>query len=338
MKIGNFKSVPSHAVFIIAEIGINHEGSVEQCATMIEQAAAAGADAIKLQTVDADENYVVGTESYDLFKASALSRDETARMFDLARSLGVEPFTTVGDYKTLDWVEKLDPPAYKISSGLLTHTPLLKRIAAYSKPLLISSGMATEAEIDAAVNVARQQGNDQVTLFQCTSLYPAPVESLHLSVIPWMADRWGTEVGFSDHSLGDEAAQLAVAAGAVMLEKHFTLDSARTGFDHGISLEPDGFKKMVAAVRRVEQIMGNPEKVLDERLGHQQRKFTRCLVARQNIEPGDLFNEDNLAVKRPLPDQRGLEPSYYDRVLGRRSKRILKPDEPVSTADVEALD
>ena len=338
MQIGDFRPVPGHRVFLIAEIGINHEGSVEQCARMIEQAAVAGADAVKLQTVDADENYVAGTESYKIFKHSALSREETANMFDLARSLGVIPFTTVGDFRTLAWVEQLDPPAYKISSGLLTHLPLLKRIAAYGKPLLISSGMATEAEIDAAVNIARQQGNEQLTLFQCTSLYPAPLESLHLSVIPRMAERWGTEVGFSDHSLGDKAAQLAVAAGAVMLEKHFTLDSTRPGFDHGISLEPDGFKKMVAAVRRVEQIMGSPEKVLDEQLGRQQRKFTRCLVARQDIEPGDVFNEDNLAVKRPLLDQRGLEPSYYDRVLGRRSKRKLKHDEPVSTADVEGLD
>ena len=172
---------PGAPVAVIAEIGINHEGDAGTCARMIEAAAAAGADAIKLQTIDADENYVRGTESYELFHKSGLGREGTAEMFEFARRNGVEPFTTAGDPATLEWVDRLAPAAHKFSSGLLTNGPLIRRAAETGRTLLMSTGMAEVADVDAAVAAAVGDGRRPVGLFQCTSLYPAPPETLNLA-------------------------------------------------------------------------------------------------------------------------------------------------------------
>ncbi len=331
IPFGRRRIGPDAPVVVIAEIGVNHEGSVEQCARMVEEAARAGADAIKLQTIDADENYVVGSESHKVFKGAGLTREETARMFELARSLGMEPLTTAGDFNTLQWVEALQPAAHKVSSGLLTHLPLIRRIAGYSRPILISSGMAEEAELDTALKMVRQEGADKIALFQCTSLYPAPPETLNLATMERMSRKWEVPVGFSDHSLGDEAAALAVAAGASMIEKHFTLDPSRSGLDHHISVDPEGLRRLVTRVRQAETVMGkHVGKESAEILGGTRKKFMRCLVVRRALAAGERFTEENLTVKRPLPEHRGLEPARYDEVLGCRAVRDLAVDEPVT--------
>jgi N,N'-diacetyllegionaminate synthase len=321
-------------VLIIAEIGINHEGDANVCAKMIEEAAKAGVDAVKLQTVDADENYVFGTESHRIFKGAELTREETARMFELARSLGIEPFTTSGDFTTLEWVDKLKPAAHKISSGLLTHIPLIRRTANYQRALLISTGMANVSEIDAAVAEVLKTGNEDVALFQCTSNYPVSADSIHLATIRGMTERWKLPVGFSDHSIGNDAAFLAVGAGAVMLEKHFSLDPAREGFDHHISLNPRALTHMVERVRLAETIMGSNEKQVNSDIDAKRKRFMRCLVARSAVKKGEIFTEDNLSIKRPFPDKRGLEPEEYERVLGKTAARNLEMDDPVTVENV----
>jgi sialic acid synthase SpsE len=214
IPFGNRKIGDGEPVLVIAEIGINHEGSAETCARMIEAAAAAGADSIKLQTIDADANYVRGTESHRLFSSCGLSREETANMFRLTRDLGMEPFTTVGDLKSLEWIERLDPAGHKISSGLLTTHPIVARAAQTGRTLIISTGLAEIADVEEAVAVARKSGPSPIALLQCTSLYPAPFDSLNLAAIRELAARFSVVAGFSDHSLGVEAAPLAVAAGA----------------------------------------------------------------------------------------------------------------------------
>lgn len=324
-KIGEGESV-----FIIAEIGVNHEGSVQVCARMIEEAAKAGADAIKLQTMDADENYVVGSESYALFKNSALSREETASMFELSRSLGVEVFTTSGDPDTLEWVEALHPVAHKISSGLMTNERIVRQAAGYGRPLLISTGVGEVEEIDNVVATVRSAGRAEFALFQCTSLYPVPIDDVNLRTIAWLSDRFDAPVGFSDHTCDDEAAVLSVGAGATMLEKHFTTTPERSGFDHGISLEPGAFATMVAKIRRAEQLMGQAEKSLPEKLLPVRDRLLRCLVARQSIAAGERFTLENLGLKRPTPERRGLDPKYFERVLGNTCLQDLAVDDPVT--------
>lgn len=313
---------------------------------MVEAAAWAGADAIKLQTVDPDENYVKGHPSWELFRTCRLSRAETSEMFELSRSLGMEPFTTSPDPCTLQWVDALGVPGHKISSGMMTNDVILRKTCATGKPVLISTGMATTEQIDHAVAVAKGTGNQKLALFQCTSEYPAAASNLNLATLDWLGKRYGLTVGFSDHSEGVEAAIAATAMGATMVEKHFSLNRTQPGYDHRISLEPEAFKSMVEGIRRaqagglsyakervpeLDAMIGRPERILSESLKASAAGNLRCLVARRPISAGETFTEDNIGIKRPFADKRGLEPSAYDRVAGKVAKVALEVDDPIKS-------
>ena len=321
-------------VKIIAEIGINHEGSVEKCARMIKEAANVGVNAVKLQTIDADANYVVGSESYKIFKGSELTREETSDMFDLARAKGLEIFTTAGDIETIKWVEEFKPSCWKISSGLLTHIPMVRYLASLGRPLLVSTGMASVDDIDLAIETIRSAGNSNISLFQCTSLYPAPIDSLNLSTISWLKERYNCKVGFSDHSLGSDAAFLSVGAGATLIEKHFSLDNGRSGFDHKISLDPNGLKEMIGRIREAEQIMGEPIKYVSEPINKMREKCLRSVVAIDSILKGDIFSSENIGVRRTLSDKKGSEPKYFDTMLGLIAKKDFNVNDPITIEEI----
>ena len=321
-------------VKIIAEIGINHEGSVEKCARMIKEAANVGVNAVKLQTIDADANYVVGSESYKIFKGSELTREETSDMFDLARAKGLEIFTTAGDIETIKWVEEFKPSCWKISSGLLTHIPMVRYLASLGRPLLVSTGMASVDDIDLAIETIRSAGNSNISLFQCTSLYPAPIDSLNLSTISWLKERYNCKVGFSDHSLGSDAAFLSVGAGATLIEKHFSLDNGRSGFDHKISLNPNGLKEMIGRIREAEQIMGEPIKYVSEPINKMREKFLRSVVAIDSISKGEIFSSENIGVRRTLSGKKGSEPKYFDTMLGLIAKKDFNVNDPITIEEI----
>ena len=326
--------IMSDNVYIIAEIGINHEGDVEKCREMIYSAAESGANAVKLQTIDANANYVVGSESYKIFKGSELTREETSDMFDLARAKGLEIFTTAGDIETIKWVEEFKPSCWKISSGLLTHIPMVRYLASLGRPLLVSTGMASVDDIDLAIETIRSAGNSNISLFQCTSLYPAPVDSLNLSTISWLKERYNCKVGFSDHSLGGDAAFLSVGAGATLIEKHFSLDNGRSGFDHKISLNPNGLKEMIGRIREAEQIMGEPIKYVSEPINKMREKFLRSVVAIDSILKGDIFSSENIGVRRTLSDKKGSEPKYFDTMLGLIAKKDFNVNDPITIEEI----
>ena len=326
--------IMSDNVYIIAEIGINHEGDVEKCREMIYSAAESGANAVKLQTIDANANYVVGSESYKIFKGSELTREETSDMFDLARAKGLEIFTTAGDIETIKWVEEFKPSCWKISSGLLTHIPMVRYLASLGRPLLVSTGMASVDDIDLAIETIRSAGNSNISLFQCTSLYPAPVDSLNLSTISWLKERYNCKVGFSDHSLGSDAAFLSVGAGATLIEKHFSLDNGRSGFDHKISLNPNGLKEMIGRIREAEQIMGEPIKYVSEPINKMREKFLRSVVAIDSILKGDIFSSENIGVRRTLSDKKGSEPKYFDTMLGLIAKKDFNVNDPITIEEI----
>ena len=244
IKIGNKIINSSKEVFCISEIGINHEGDVNLCAKMIKESVKAGADAIKLQTIDADENYLKDSISYSLFKKAWLTKEETSNMFDYARSLGLQPFTTVGDFKTLEWVKRLKPKIYKISSGLITHIPLIKKISSLKETIIISTGTANKRDLDIALGFIKINKKKTI-LLHCVSIYPTPYHQANLSKISKLRKTYKLPVGYSDHVLGFNASIAAVNLGCMVIEKHFTLDKNRKSFDHRISLEPDEFKDMV---------------------------------------------------------------------------------------------
>lgn len=317
-------------MFVIAEVGINHHGDPVLCARMIEAAAKAGADAVKLQTIDADESYVVGTDSYKEFSGKGLDDAAMADLMQLAERLNVVLFSTPGDFPSLERMVRIGMPAAKISSGLLTNQPLIVEAAKHKLPLIISTGMAYENEIASAINHALNNGAPGVAVLKCTALYPAPDETLNLSAIPLMAERFGVPIGYSDHTLDDLACVSAVALGAVIIEKHFTLDSKLSGADHRISMEPEPFTHMVGKIRQLEAMRGDGaiKPVAAEEEMRLQRH--RCLIARTDIAEGELFTYKNVALKRPLPGHHRLAPDQYELILGRVAKRFLRNDEPIT--------
>jgi len=335
IPFGSRRIGTGYPVAVIAEIGINHEGNPELCAAMIRAAAAAGADAVKLQTIDPDENYVRGSDSYRLFSAAALTRETTAAMFDLTRQLGMEPLTTAGDFATIDWVSRLKPSAFKISSGLLTHLPVVRHAARQGVSLLMSTGMSELREVTEAIDAAQDGRAVGIGVFQCTSIYPAADATLDLAAIRALEQRFSVPAGFSDHSLGSDAAALAVAAGARMIEKHFSYDPRRAGYDHRISLDAAGLKTLVQRVRRAEVMMGTTTKRLTEPERRQAEVARRILVARAAIQAGERFSSTNLGIKRPLPGMTGLAPKHYETVLGRVAAKALAVDEAVSIDAIE---
>ena len=322
--------------YIIAEIGINHEGDVVRCKEMIEAATESGADAVKLQTIDVAESYARDSVSYSLFQENQLTQTETSDMFTFANALGVDVFTTVGDIATARWVKALHPTHWKISSGLINHIPLIREVSSFGQPILISTGMADHKDIQAAIAAARYaNNNNEITLFHCTSIYPTPPHLVNLAAIPWLKKKYGLAVGFSDHSLGVEAASYAVASGAVAIEKHFTLDNRRLGLDHHIALEPTEFHDMVSRIRNTESLLGDQGRNVPEQLQKVRIEMLRCLVSRTRINKGTQLSLENIAVKRPGRNKPlGISPGELEVVVGCRALCDLEEDDPIDWSKI----
>ncbi len=323
-----------HPAIIIAEIGINHEGSPETCARMIEAAKRAGVTTVKLQTSNADEHYLPDTESYNIYKSSALDPAVTAEMFEYAKCLGLDIFTTCGDMETLAYIEKLRPSAYKISSGMLGNLPMIREFALTGRPLLFSSGMSTLEDLDLAIGSAVDAGAKHLAVMQCVSLYPAKAEQMNLRAMKMLESRYHAPSGLSDHSLGIEVSCLAVAAGAHVIEKHFSLDPTRDGFDHGISLDESGFNELVMGVRRVESILGDGVKRLDPEELLSQQKYARFLVLKRDVCAGEILGRDDLSIKRVKAETNGLRSILFDAVLGAKILKNKKKFDVLMPGDI----
>jgi sialic acid synthase SpsE len=321
-------------VYVIAEVGINHEGDVGICREMIAAVASTGANAVKLQTIDPDANYVVGTESHALFKQAELTRDETYNLFEYGKSCKLEVFTTVGDLNTLDWVIQLQPDAWKISSGLITNIPLIEEISKRDEKVFLSTGLATINEIDAVVEIFRAKTNRDFALLHCITEYPVETANLNLARISYLRARYNCPIGFSDHSIGVAAATVAVGAGATAIEKHFSFDVTRKHFDHAISLETDDFRILVENVRSAASMLGDGNENLSSQLKDARLKFLRTIVATQPINVADEFTKENVGIKRPIHGQHGLPPKYFEQLMGRPASMSYNENDPI----IESLD
>jgi sialic acid synthase SpsE len=309
--------------FVIAEIGINHGGDERLCADMIQAAARAGADAVKLQTVTPDESYHPDTESYRTFKGATLSRAANERMIGAAREAGIILFSTPGDPTALRMLLDLDVPAIKISSGLLTNLPLIELGAASGKPLIMSTGMAREDEVAEAVTAAREAGCRDMALLQCTSLYPAPAGTLNLNAMTALARIGNCPVGYSDHHPGHLAVLASVAGGAKLIEKHFSLDVSVPGADHAISIEPAEFGRMVADIRNVEAMLGSSEKApVEAELALRDGRHRR-LVSARDLAAGTSLSAGDLLLMRLPANQQALPAKQFRDVIGKRTRRAI---------------
>lgn len=328
--------------FVIAEMSGNHNQSLEAALAIVEAAAHSGAHALKLQTytpdtmtldLDCREFHIDdatslwhGTSLYELYRRAQTPWEWHAPLFERARALGMLCFSTPFDATAVDFLESLDVPAYKIASFENTDLPLIRKVAATGKPLIISTGMATIAELDEAVRTARQAGCTDLVLLKCTSSYPASPLNSHLNTIPHMRGLFGCEVGLSDHTLGVGAAVAAVALGASVIEKHFTLNRADGGVDSAFSLEPAEMALLVAETERAWQALGG----IRYGAGDGEKpslKFRRSLYVVRDIEVGELLTPDNVRAIRP---GLGLAPRFLDVVLGLPVKKPVARGTPLS--------
>lgn len=342
IKIGNREIGRHTKPFIIAEMSGNHNQSLERALHLVDLAAEAGVDALKLQTytpdtitldvhtgeffISSDTNLWKGQSLYNLYKEAYTPWEWHEAIFNRAKEHGLLAFSSPFDETAVDFLETLNVPAYKIASFENVSIPLIRKVARAGKPIIISTGMASVAELDEAVRAAREEGNEQLVLLKCTSTYPATPANSNISTIPHMRDLFSTEVGLSDHTMGVGVAVAAVILGATVIEKHFTTSRAEGGVDAAFSMEPHELKMLVEETERAWQSIGQvkygPTEAEKASLEHR-----RSLYIAEDLKAGDMLTKENVRDVRP---GLGLPTKYYDLVIGKKIKQDAKKGTPLS--------
>lgn len=341
IRIGDKTIGGSSPTFIIAEMSANHLQDYDRAVGIIKAAKKCGADAVKFQTytpdsitIDCDAPYFQinqgtiwdGTTLYKLYQRAYTPWGWQPRLKKIAEDMGLVCFSTPFDPTSVDFLEDMDVPAYKVASFEITDVPLLRKIARIGKPMIISTGIALMEDIERAIAVCKEEGNEQVILLKCSSAYPTPYEEINLRMIPNMEETFGCNVGLSDHTLGTAVPVAAVAMGAKVIEKHLTLLRDDGGPDGAFSMEPSEFKKMVDDIRIIEKAMGK----VDYRLTEKQvksREHSRSLFIVSDMRQGEVFTEYNVRSIRP---GFGMHTKEYDLILGKRAKKDIKRGTPLS--------
>jgi N,N'-diacetyllegionaminate synthase len=332
-------------VLIIAEAGVNHNGDLTTAMRMVEAAARAGVNAVKFQTYKSEnvvtrdagmakyqiKNLAKKTSQYDMIKPLELKFKDFDLLKKKAEKEGIHFLSTPFDVESADYLDGLGIKAFKVSSTDVDNLPFLKYLARKGKPMLMSTGMSTMAQVKRAIDVIRKAGNDDITLLQCTTDYPTSPEDVNLRVIETYRKAFKLPVGLSDHSLGTAAPVAAVALGAVVVEKHFTLDRNMTGPDHFASLTPGELQEMVKNIRFVEKALGDGVKRLTKNEMATSKQARRSIVAARRIHKGERITEEMLTFKRPGT---GLSPSLIDSVLGTKAKKDIRADSLLSLGDL----
>lgn len=327
-------------VFVIAEAGVNHNGDLSLALQMIKAAKGAGADAIKFQTFQTDallskntpkadyqkRETGAGESQMEMLRNLELSYNQFRELKAAAEYLGILFLSTPFDCESIEFLDSLNMPLWKIPSGEITNLPYLERIANTKKPIILSTGMCELGEVEDAVNIFLLSGynREQITLLHCTTEYPAPPESVNLLAMDLLRQKFGTSVGYSDHTEGIDIAIAAVARGAEVLEKHFTLSKTLQGPDHRASLSPDELRQMIKAVRNVELSLGNGEKRPSEQERKNRIAARKSIIAKCSIHKGEKLTEENITTKRP---GNGINPMEWHNIIGTEAVRNFSADE-----------
>ena len=328
---------------IIAEAGVNHNGSIELAKQLIDAAADAGVDYVKFQTFKTENlvsrsakmadyqkrNMSVGENSqYSMLKKLELSPQQHYELVSYCNEKGINFFSTAFDLDSVDFLASLHLGLWKIPSGEITNYPYLRKIASYKEPVILSTGMSTFDEIADAISVLIKFGvsKEQITILHCNTEYPTPMNDVNLKAMHTIGEKFSVNVGYSDHTQGIEVPIAAVALGATVVEKHFTLDCTMDGPDHKASLEPQELKAMVTAIRNIEQALGTEEKKVSTSEGRNKSVARKSIVAAKDIEKGELLTEENLTVKRPGG---GISPMKWEYIIGTRAIRTFEADEQI---------
>lgn len=338
IKISHIAVGPDCPPFVIAEMSGNHNQSLKRAFAIVDAAADAGAHALKLQTYTADTMTIEGAltitdetslwkgrELYDLYKEAHTPWEWHEAIFDRAKERGMIAFSSPFDETAVDFLESLDVPLYKIASFENTDWPLLKKVAATGKPVIMSTGAASVADLDEAVRVLRSNGCVDLILLKCTSTYPATPQNTNIVTIPHMSQLFNCQVGLSDHTMGVGVAVGAVALGATVLEKHFCLSRAEGGVDSAFSLEPHELKLLVEETNRAWLSLGKVQYGVQE-AEKKSLQYKRSIYVVKDIRKGELFTRENLRVIRPGD---GLQPKFFEKVLGKPSRTDLKKGTPL---------
>lgn len=327
IKIGKKLIGEDSPCFIIAEAGLNHNGNLKIAKKLINEAVKAGADAIKFQTYKTEGFVRKKDKNFNLFKSLELKNKEWAELSKFAKESKIIFFSSVFDQESVDLLDKLNVVAYKIASGDLTHLPLLAHIAQKKKPIILSTGMGIMAEINEALKIIYSQNNKNVALLHCVSSYPAKYEELNLKVINTMRKKFKIPIGFSDHTKGIIAPLSAVALGANIIEKHFTLNKNLPGPDHKFSLNTAEFREMVENIRMIEKMLGNGvKKPVKSELGAKKRS-RRSVVANVKIPKGVRITRAMLKIVIPGT---GIEPKFVNKIIGKITKKNIQEDEMIN--------
>jgi pseudaminic acid synthase len=341
LEINGRRIGPGEPVYVIAEISANHAHRYDAAEELVQAAAAAGADAVKLQTyrpdtitIDSDAptfrpgpgSLWQGSTLYELYESAYTPWEWQPDLKRLANELGLDCFSSPFDPSAVDFLVEMGVPALKVASFELVDLPLIRYMAATGLPLIMSTGMASEAEIDEAVDAARSGGATEIALLKCSSAYPSPPQAMQLRAIPAMAERWGVPIGLSDHSLGTTVAAAAVALGACIVEKHITTSRDDPTADAAFSLDPGEFGEMVRAIRTVEAALGDGHigPAPDE---EESRRFRRSLFVVEDVAAGEELTPRSVRSIRPAD---GLHTRHYEHVLGRRAVRAIPRGTPLS--------
>ncbi|MFB5166833.1 N-acetylneuraminate synthase [Parageobacillus toebii] len=345
ININGFKIGDSYPTFIIAEAGVNHNGNIELAKKLIKAAKNAGADAVKFQTFSTDrtitrnapqakyqkENTGKEESQYDMVKRLELSPEDHFTLARFAREEGIMFLSTPFDFESVDLLESIGVPAYKIGSGEITNTPLLRYIASKNKPIILSTGMSTLGEIEEAIHSIKEIGNNSIALLHCTSNYPPNIEDTNLYAIRTLQEAFKLPVGYSDHTIGITIPIAAVALGAKIIEKHFTLDKNLPGPDHLVSLEPEELKEMIESIRMVEKAFGNGIKRPVPSEFETRVVARKSVVVKTPIKKDEIITMDKITFKRPGT---GILPKDLHLVLNRRAKFNLDIDHIIKLEDL----
>ena len=345
-NIGDSRIGSNNKTFIIAELSANHMNDFDIAVQTVEAMAESGADAVKFQTftpdtitIDCDNEFFQikqgtvwdGQGLHELYEEAFMPWNWQPKLKKIAEDLGLIVFSSPFDKTSVDFLEDIDVPAYKIASFEITDIPLIEYVASKGKPIIISTGIANLEDIELAIKTCLDVGNNQIALLKCTSSYPAPLDEINLNTIPDLADKFGCVVGLSDHTLGGEVSIAAVALGAKIIEKHFILDRNMGGPDSEFSMEPKEFKLMVDSIRNVEKALGIVSYELSDKM-KANREFSRSLFVVEDIKKGEIITEDNVRSIRP---GFGLHPKYLNGILGKKSNRDLKKGTPFKCSFIE---
>jgi len=333
IDIGGRKVGAGERPYLIAEVGINHGGDVGLCRKLIELAAASGADSIKLQAYRSGAFLSRRSPYFSILESCEIRGSDMVSMVGYAKEQGLELFASVFDEASADMMEDAGTRLYKIASGDLTHSPLLRHVSGFGKPMIVSTGGATMGDIDRALNAIAAGGTAPVVLLHCVSQYPTAPENVNLLSMDTMARQFGVPVGFSDHTIGEATAIAAVALGACVIEKHFTYDRAAEGPDHALSSDPAGLRILADALPIAWKARGGTAKAPVEAADFIPQ-IRRSVTADREIAAGTVITREMLAIKRPGT---GIQPEFLNRVIGMRAVKDLAADAPIGWLDVEHL-